>query len=194
MSRMIDLIKQSAIPANMMKSAARGALSVAPGEMVEILVYLADHPIFGPEARLTLAGWDEKSFKLVAADPRASSDVLSYFMSYDNLRLPLLNTMLANPGVTEEMIVRLAMQASTKVLANMLWHPRVLASTSVLHAISMNVNLPEDDAAVVRSALANLGENTEYLIEKAEMDGESDEPLVDEEILEAEYDRYVREH
>ena len=50
MGRMIDLIKQAAIPANVMRSAAKGALSLAPGEMVEILVYLAGHPIFGNEA------------------------------------------------------------------------------------------------------------------------------------------------
>ncbi|HEY3928132.1 MAG TPA: hypothetical protein VGL89_07150 [Candidatus Koribacter sp.] len=191
---MIDLVRESALPANMMRSAAKGALSVAPGEMVEILVYLADHPVFGAEARMTLAGWEEKSAKMVVGDPRASADVLAYFISFDNLRLPLLNTLLINPAVTEEMIVHLAMRASTKVLANMLWHPRVLASTSVLHAISMNVNLPDDDAAVVRSALANLGENTDYLIEKAEMDGDTDEIFVPEDVLEAEYDRYTREH
>ena len=85
MGRMIDLIKQSAIPANMMRSAAKGALSVAPGEMVEILVYLAEHPLFGAEAKLTLAGWDQKVAKHVAADPKTSPEVLSYFIAADNL-------------------------------------------------------------------------------------------------------------
>ena len=88
MRRMIELIKQSAIPANMMRSAAKGALSVAPGEMVEILVYLAEHPMFGDEARLTLAGLDQKVAKHVASDPAASPEVLSYFISADNLRMP----------------------------------------------------------------------------------------------------------
>jgi hypothetical protein len=194
MGRMIDMIKQSAIPANMMRSAAKGALSVAPGEMVEILVYLSAHPIFGAEARLTLAGWDEKAAKMLVADPRAPSEVLAYFMSAENLRLPLLNPMLGNPSVTEDMVVRLAMQASTRALANMLWHPRVLSSKSVLHAISMNFNLPEEDAMVVRSALANLGENTDYLIELAELDAENAEDTVPEEILSAELERYKREH
>jgi hypothetical protein len=194
MRRMIDLIKESAIPAAMMRTAAKGALSVAPGEMVEILVYLSSHPIFGEEARMTLAGWDEKAAMYVAGDPRASVDVLGYFIDPQNLRLPLLNTLLGNPSVTEDMLVRLAMQASSRVLANMLWHPRVLASSSTLHAISMNINLPEEDAVVVRSALANLGENTDYLVEQAQLD-EADEGLhVDEEILNTEYDRYYREH
>jgi hypothetical protein len=76
----------------------------------------------------------------------------------------------------------------------MLWHPRVLANASTLRAISMNVSLPEEDAIVVRSALANLGENTDYLIEQALMDGYDDSVQVDQETLDVEYDRYFREH
>ena len=194
MRRMIDLIKQSAIPANMMRSAAKGALSVAPGEMVEILVYLANHPIFGEDARLTLAGWDEKAAIYIAGDPRTSPDVLSYYMDPANLRLPLLNALLTNPTVTDDMMVRFAMQAGTRELVNMLWHPRVLGSSSALHAIAMNVNLPDEDAIVVRSALANLGEDTEYLIEQAQAEEEDDSVQVDDETLNIEYDRYTRDH
>ncbi|ABF41339.1 hypothetical protein Acid345_2338 [Candidatus Koribacter versatilis Ellin345] len=194
MKRMIELIKSSAIPANMMRSAAKGALSVAPGEMIEILVYLAGHPVFGKEASLTLAGWSEKDAKLVLADPKCSPDVLNYFMDAGNFRLPLLNALLANPSVTEDMMVRLAMQASTRVLANMLWHPRVLGNISTLHAISMNISLPEEDAIVVRSALANLGENTDYLIEQAQLDVDPDEPVFAEDILNGELQRYTSEH
>lgn len=194
MGRMIDLIKQSAMPAHMMRSAAKGALSVAPGEMVEILVYLTGHPVFGSEAKLTLAGWDEKAAKYVVGDARCSPEVLAYFMDADNVRIPLLNPLLDNRSVTEEMMVRLAMQASTRVLANMLWHHRVLASRTTLHAISLNINLPEEDGVVVRSALANLGEDTEYLIEQARLDAEAGEPAVPHEIVDAELERYTREH
>ena len=57
MPRMIDLIRASAVPSNLMQAAARGALAVPPGEMIEILVYLATHNrVFGQQARLTLAG------------------------------------------------------------------------------------------------------------------------------------------
>lgn len=194
MRRMIDLIKQSAIPANMMRTAAKGALSVAPGEMVEILVYLSNHPLFGEEARLTLAGWDEKAAINIAGDPRTSPDVLAYYMDPQNFRVPLLNALLANPTVTDDMMVRFAMQAGTRELVNMLWHPRVLANSSTLHAIAMNVNLPDEDAIVVRSALANLGEDTEYLIEQAQAEEEDDSVYVDDETLNMEYDRYTRDH
>ena len=59
MPRMIDLMKESAVPANVMRSACKGALALPAAEMIEVLVYLASTPLFGEEARLTLAGWDE---------------------------------------------------------------------------------------------------------------------------------------
>jgi len=62
MPRMLDLIRNSEVPSNLMHSAARGALSVPPQETIEILVYLAlHHKLFGEQARMTLAGWDEKT-------------------------------------------------------------------------------------------------------------------------------------
>ena len=41
MSRMIDLIRVSALPSNLMQSASKGSLTVPPQEMIEILVHLA---------------------------------------------------------------------------------------------------------------------------------------------------------
>ena len=70
MARMIDLIRASAVPANLMNSASKGALSVPPREMIEILVYLAVHnKVFGEQAQLTLAGWDEAASRAAPAIP-----------------------------------------------------------------------------------------------------------------------------
>jgi len=70
MPRMIDLIRASAVPSNLMQAAARGALAVPPGEMIEILVHLAIHnKVFGEQAKLTLAGWSI-SFRQRTCDPR----------------------------------------------------------------------------------------------------------------------------
>ncbi|MGB7640690.1 MAG: hypothetical protein WBL82_05370, partial [Terriglobales bacterium] len=77
MARMIELIRTSQVPSNLMQSAARGSLSVPPAEMIEILVHLALHnKIFAQQARLTLAGWDEKSCLAGAQDPVTSAEVL----------------------------------------------------------------------------------------------------------------------
>ena len=43
MPRMLELIRNSEVPSNLMQSASRGSLSVPPGEMIEILVHLALH-------------------------------------------------------------------------------------------------------------------------------------------------------
>ena len=87
MARMLDMIRNSQVPSNLMQSAARGALSVPADEMIEILVYLGlHHKLFGEQARLTLAGWDEKSSAAAAGDPKTSAEVLGYFVSPENLR------------------------------------------------------------------------------------------------------------
>ena len=73
MPRMIDLVRTSRLPSNLMQFAACGALSVPPSETIEILVHLALHNnLFGRQAGLTLAGWDEKASLVVAADPKTS--------------------------------------------------------------------------------------------------------------------------
>ena len=68
MPRMIDLVRVSALPSNLMHAASRGSLKVPPEEMIEILVHLANkNQIFGQQARMTLAAWDEASSKAAAA-------------------------------------------------------------------------------------------------------------------------------
>ena len=77
-TRMIDQIRASRLPSNMMQFAARGALQVPAAENIEILVYLALHnKIFGELARMTLAGWDETASLASVADPNTPQDVLT---------------------------------------------------------------------------------------------------------------------
>ncbi|PYX35852.1 MAG: hypothetical protein DMG75_12620 [Acidobacteria bacterium] len=79
MPRIIELIRASALPFTRMHAAARGALTVPPAEMIEILVYLANNnKIFGQQARLTLAGWDESAALAVALDTTTPREVLAY--------------------------------------------------------------------------------------------------------------------
>src|SRR5579864_5585876 len=115
-ARIIDQIRASKLPSNMMQFAARGALQVPPAENIEILVHLARHnKVFGDLARMTLAGWDEKASRAAAADPQTSPEVLGYFISPDNLRPRLLPALLENPSVAEGRLVKLALSASREV-------------------------------------------------------------------------------
>src|SRR5438045_9004301 len=108
MPRMIDMIRSSSVPATLMQAAARGALSVPPPEMIEILVHLANHnKVFGQQARMTLAGWEEKSALEASANPDTPQEVLDYLIAPENLRPQLLATLVENPAIPESRLVTL---------------------------------------------------------------------------------------
>ena len=152
MPRQIDLIRASRLPSNMMQFAAKGALSVPPDENIEILVYLAKHnKIFGDLAKMTLAGWDEKSSLVAAADPKTPREVLDYFISPENLRPKLLSALLENPSVADSELAKFAISASRESIAAMLQSPRVRASAGILNTLRSNPYLkPEDASAIAR--------------------------------------------
>jgi len=152
---MLDLIRTSQVPVNLMQSAARGSLSVPPGEMIEILVYLAlHHKLFGPQARLTLAGWDEKASLAAASDPATSVEVLGYFVALENLRPHLLPALLENPAVTEESLSELAAQGTRSVVDVLLTSPRIMNSPILLKALQSNPSLRPNELTEVGNKLA----------------------------------------
>jgi hypothetical protein len=163
MARMIDQIRASKLPSNLMQFAARGALSVAPDENLEILVYLAKHnKLFGELARMTLAGWDEKASAAAAADPKTAREVLDYLISPENLRPKLLPTLLENPSIPDSELAKCAISASPESIATMLNSARVRAATGVLDALRSNPYLKANDARMVeewlgRGASASAG-------------------------------------
>ena len=157
MARMIDLIRNSRLPSNLMQFAACGALSVPPGETIEILVHLALHNnLFGAQAGLTLAGWDEKASRAVAADPKTSPEVLGYFVSMENLRTCLLPALAENPSVSEESLDRLAMAGSRPIVEVLLKSARVMNSPRLLEALQSNPNLSPNELAEIEKKPAAL--------------------------------------
>jgi hypothetical protein len=131
MPRMIDMIRTSSVPATLMQSAAKGALSVPPQEMIEILVHLAVHnKVFAEKARFTLASWEEGSSRATAADPQTPREVLDYFIDPQNLRPALLPLLLENPSIGEESIIKLAVAATTEQADVLLGSSRVCQSRS----------------------------------------------------------------
>jgi hypothetical protein len=153
MSRMIDLIRKSAVSATLMQAAARGALLVPAEEMIEILVHLANHnKIFGTQARMRLAGWELKSAIAVASNPNTPDEVLRYMAAEENLRPGLLPALLGNSAVLEESLAKLARIASREVLKVMAESPRVMQSGRIRKAMSDNPNcMPAVVAAVEQS-------------------------------------------
>jgi hypothetical protein len=154
MPRTLDLIRASKLPSNMMQFAAKGALSVPPDENIEILVYLATHnKVFGDLARMTLAGWDEKSSLDAASNPKTVPEVLNYFVSPENLRPKLLPALLENPSLTDGELAKFALSASRESIDAMLKSSRVSGSPEILKSLRSNPYLKPDEAATVDKLL-----------------------------------------
>jgi len=154
MPRMIDQIRASKLPSNMMQFAAKGALSVPPDENLEILVYLARHnKVFGDLARMTLAGWDEKASLAAASNPGTAAEVLGYLIAPENIRPQLLPALLENPSVLESQLEKLALSASAEAIAVILQSPRVRGLTNVLTTLRSNPYLKSDQSSVVAQLL-----------------------------------------
>jgi len=142
MPRMIDLVRSLAVPANLMQAAAKGALSIPAPEMLEILVHLATQSdVFRDQARLTLAGWDEKSSLAAASDPKTPKEVLDYFVTPANLRTVLLPALLENLSVSDSAVIELAKSGSRDIIQAMLNSARVRQALPILEALSGNPNL-----------------------------------------------------
>jgi hypothetical protein len=157
MPRMIDTIRSSMASSQVMQTAARGALSVPPQEMLEILVYLATQTkIFAERARLTLAGWDESSSRKAAADPSTPKEVLAYLITPGNLRPTLLPALLENPAVSEQSLAELAAAASRYMLETLVKSPRVNQSQTILSALSSNPNLNPTQSSAIAEKLASF--------------------------------------
>jgi len=180
MPRMIDLVKQSEVPANVMRSASKGALALPAAEMIEILVYLASTPLFGDEARMTLASWDEAACRAVCSDPASPGDVLEYFLH--NRRPRLMPALLENPAIPESALLEIAQEQSSESVQLLLATGRAKASANVLQALSSNPVLMPSQVQQVRDALERLA-TTDQSAEQAE-DSEYEEAVA----------QYVAEH
>jgi hypothetical protein len=110
--------------------------------MVEILVHLAEHnKIFGEQARMTLAAWDEASSKAIASDATTAPEVLDYWLSPKNLRPALFPLLIANSSVNTSKLGELAGSLKGEWLDFMLASPRVQGAPKVLLEMAGNKNL-----------------------------------------------------
>lgn len=157
MARLIEMIKQSAVPAGVMRSAARGALAVPPAEMLEILIFLTEHPLFGEQARMTLAGFDDAGSAAAVSDPNTPNEVLNYFLSPRNRRPKLLLPLFNNPSVSEETLATIAETATRETTEILLASERVMRSEIVLRPLLNNPNLTPEEHIQISDKLTQLG-------------------------------------
>ena len=180
MPRMIDLVRKSEVPSNLMYAAARGALAVPPAEAIEILVHLATHnKVFGDEARITLAGWDERASIAAASDPSTSREVLEYLISPNNLRPPLLPALIENSSVPADLLIPLARDGTREVIEVLLHSDRIRSIPVVVEGLRANPNLTNEET----KQLPALEEPV------------TPEPLGDDGVAEnEELEKFLREH
>ena len=159
MPRMLDLIRASALSSHQMMSASRGALHLPPVETLQILVYIAEHnKIYGEQARLTLAAWDEITAKAIAAEPDTPKEILAYWLQPKNIRPSLFPILMENPTVLVATLSELVSSLKGELLDVMIASPRVRASHQLLQELSSNHFLSGAQSARVQALMAGKPE------------------------------------
>src|ERR1051326_919940 len=138
MAPILELIKKNAVPVNVMRSAAKGALPLSADESLEVLVYLTQNPVFGQDARMTLAKWDALSAIEVLSKDTAAPEVLIYFWQEENRRGSLMPTLIENLAIPENSLIELAAHAPREIVTMLLASPRVRASAGVVESLLTN--------------------------------------------------------
>lgn len=135
------MIKRNALPAAVMRTAAKGALPLPAPEMLEILVYLTQNPMFAQDAKMTLAGWDPISATECVASASSPPEVLGYFWAEQNRRPVLMPALIENPAIAEELLMEMASTAPREIVSMLLASPRARSSPAVIEALSTNHRL-----------------------------------------------------
>ena len=156
MPSMLELIKQNAVPAAVMRSAAKGALSLPVVEMLQILVYLTGNKVFAEEAGMSLARWDEASLTEALSNSESAPEVLEYFWDEKNRRRGLMPVLIENPRISEQRLIEAAGRAARELVNVMLASRRVHSTKAVLQILLGNTFLTEAEVHQIREELAAI--------------------------------------
>jgi hypothetical protein len=172
MAPILELIKKNAVPVNVMRSAARGALPLPAEETLEVLVYMAQHPLFGQDARMTLAGWDPQSALEVLSKDTTMPEVLLYYWQPENRRPVLMPTLIENPAIPESLLMELADTASRETVKMLLASARARTAPGVVEALLGNANLTPVEAQELQGTgdpIAQIPQEAEETLEEFEV-------------------------
>ena len=175
MAPILELIKKNAVPVNVMRSAARGSLPISAEETLEVLVYLTNNPLFGQDARMTLARWDAQSAMEVLGKETTAAEVLLYFWQEQNRRPGLMPTLIENQAIPENLLMELAGDGSREIVNMLLASERARALPSVVEALSGNEYVTPAEAEALRGSIAKPAEQQaapQDLVDAAEISPE----------------------
>jgi hypothetical protein len=171
MAPILELIKKNAVPVNVMRSAALGSLPISADETLEVLVYLTNNPLFGQDARMTLARWDAQSAMEILSKETTAPEVLLYFWQEQNRRPGLMPTLIENPAIPENLLMELAGDGSREIVNMLLASARARALPSVVEALSANEYVTPAEVETLRGSIAKPAEQRpvpEELVDTAE--------------------------
>ena len=151
MASLLEQIKNNVLPVNAMRSAAKGALPVPAEEMLEVLVYLSQNPLFGQDARMTLAQWDASSAMEVLKKDTATPEVLLYYWQPENRRPVLMPILIENQAIPDSLLMELADTGSRETVNMLLASARARSSPGVVEALLGNEYLTPIEAQALRS-------------------------------------------
>ena len=135
------MIKRNAVPAAVLRTASKGALPLPAAEMLEVLVYLTQNPVFAQDAKMTLAGFDPVATVECVASPSAPVEVLGYYWAEQNRRPILMPALIENPAIAEELLMEMAATAPREIVTMLLASPRARSSPAVIEALGTNHRL-----------------------------------------------------
>jgi hypothetical protein len=187
MAPILELIRKNAVPVNVMRSAALGSLPISSDETLEVLVYLTNNPLFGQDARMTLARWDAQSAMEVLGKETTAPEVLLYFWQEQNRRPGLMPTLIENQAIPENLLMELAGDGPREIVNMLLASARARALPSVVEALSANEYVTPAEAEALRSSIAKPAEQTAAPEELADVEETSPE-------VEAAHKAFEQEH
>jgi hypothetical protein len=150
MAPILELIKKNAVPVNVMRSASKGSLPLPADEMLEVLVYLTQNPLFGQDARMTLAQWDTESAKDVLGKDTAAAEVLIYYCQEENQRPSLMPTLIENEAIPETLLMEIAGTATREVVTLLLASERARGNPGIVEALLENIYVTPVEARELR--------------------------------------------
>jgi hypothetical protein len=177
MAPILELIRKNAVPVNVMRSAALGSLPISADETLEVLVYLTNNPLFGQDARMTLARWDAQSAMEVLAKETTAAEVLLYFWQEQNRRPGLMPTLIENQAIPENLLMELAGGGSREIVTMLLASERARGMPSVVEALSSNEYVTPAEVESLRGNVPGASEQQaapEELVDAAEMTPEAE--------------------
>jgi hypothetical protein len=177
MAPILELIRKNAVPVNVMRSAALGSLPISADETLEVLVYLTNNPLFGQDARMTLARWDAQSAMEVLGKETTAADVLLYFWQEQNRRPGLMPTLIENQAIPENLLMELAGSAPREIVTMLLASARARALPSVVEALSSNEYVTPAELESLRGSIPKPAEQQavpEELVDAAEPSPEAE--------------------